>query len=104
MFIIRYKLARAPNEDLDQPVHPRCLIRVFNGRSMGSKKPNVSSVENKISDQTTRMHRLISIFALRTCQLLREMLDADSIRFMRLIGPIASLCIDIRTTKSSFVS
>ena len=32
-----YKLAFAPIEDSVQPAHPRSLIRVFNGRSMGSQ-------------------------------------------------------------------
>ena len=31
-----YKLACSPIIDLDQPAHPRSLIRVFDGRSMGS--------------------------------------------------------------------
>ena len=39
----RYKLTYAPTEDSDQPVHPRSLIRAFNGRSMGSRGSNVSS-------------------------------------------------------------
>ena len=39
----RYTLACVPIEDSDQPAHPRSLIRVFDGRSMGSKGSNVSS-------------------------------------------------------------
>ena len=38
-----YKLACAPIEDSDQAAHPRSLIRVFDGRSMGSQGYNVSS-------------------------------------------------------------
>ena len=41
----RHKLACAPIEDSDQPAHLRCLIRVVDGRSMGSQRPNVSSGE-----------------------------------------------------------
>ena len=33
MFSRRYKSARAPIEDSDQPAHLRSLIRVFDGRS-----------------------------------------------------------------------
>ena len=37
-----YKLACAHNvDDSSQPVHPRSLIRVFDGRSMGGQEPNV---------------------------------------------------------------
>ena len=39
----RYKLACAPMEDSDQPAHPHSLIRVFNGRFMGSQRSNVAS-------------------------------------------------------------
>ena len=35
-----YKLAGAPIEDSDQPAHTRSLIRVFDGRSMGSQARN----------------------------------------------------------------
>ena len=38
-----YKLAYALIEDSDQPAHQRRLIRVFDGRSMGSRGFNVSS-------------------------------------------------------------
>ena len=40
---LSYKLANAPIEDSDQPVHPHSLIRVFDGYSMASQKSNVSS-------------------------------------------------------------
>ena len=40
-----YKLACAPIDDSDQTAHLRSLIRVFNGRSMGSQGFNVSSRE-----------------------------------------------------------
>ena len=40
----RYKLTYAPIEDSDQPVHPHSVIRAFNGRSMGSRGYNVSSL------------------------------------------------------------
>ena len=43
MSSIGYKLACALIEDSDQPAHTRRLIRVFDGRSMGSKGSNVSS-------------------------------------------------------------
>ena len=36
-------VACAPIEDSDQTAHPRSLIRVFNGRFMGSQWSNVSS-------------------------------------------------------------
>ena len=39
----RYNLACATIEDSDQPARPRRLIRVFNGRSMGSQGSNASS-------------------------------------------------------------
>ena len=39
----RYKLACFPIEDSDQAAHPRSLIRVFDGRFMGSQGSNVSS-------------------------------------------------------------
>ena len=39
-------LACAPIEDSDQPAHPRMLIRVFNGRSIGSQGSKDSSGEN----------------------------------------------------------
>ena len=39
----RYKLACAPIEDSDQPAQMRRLIRVFDGRSMGSQGFSVSS-------------------------------------------------------------
>ena len=38
-----YKLAYAPIEDSDQPAHSRSLVRVFDGRSVGSQGSNVSS-------------------------------------------------------------
>ena len=38
-----YKLAYAPIEDSDQPARPRSLIRVFDGRIMGSQGSNVFS-------------------------------------------------------------
>ena len=43
-----YKLTRAPIEDSNQPAHPRSLIRVFNGRSLGSQRFNVSSGEKLV--------------------------------------------------------
>ena len=39
----RYKLACVPIKDSDQPAHLHSLIRVFNGHSMGSQSPHVSS-------------------------------------------------------------
>ena len=43
MSSIRYKLACAHIEDSDQTAHPRSLIRVIDGRSMGSLGSKVSS-------------------------------------------------------------
>ena len=45
------KFAGPPIEVSDQPAHLRSLIRVFDGRSMG----NLSSADNKDSDQTVWM-------------------------------------------------
>ena len=39
----RYMLPCATIEDSDQPARPRSLIRVFDGRSMGSQVSKVSS-------------------------------------------------------------
>ena len=39
----RYKLACAPIEDSDQPVHPQSPIRIFDGHSMGRQGSNISS-------------------------------------------------------------
>ena len=39
------KLACALIEDSDHPAHQRSLIRIFNGHSVGSQEPNVSSGE-----------------------------------------------------------
>ena len=46
----RDKLASAPIKDSDQPVHPHSLIRVFNGRSMGSQGSSVSSIRKLRSE------------------------------------------------------
>ena len=40
---IWYNFPCAPIEDSDQSAHPRSLIRVFDGRSMGSQGSDVSS-------------------------------------------------------------
>ena len=40
-----------PVEVSDQPAHPHSLIRVFNGRLMGSQRSNVSSCINKVGNQ-----------------------------------------------------
>ena len=40
---LRYKLARAPIEDSDQPAHPHRLIRVVDGHSIGCHESNLSS-------------------------------------------------------------
>ena len=68
------KMAFAPSEDSDQPVHLLSLIRVFAVRSMGSWEPN----DSEDSDQTERMHRLICVFAGRNghlfCFVLRRLL------------------------------
>ena len=39
----RYMLGCAPIIESDQPAHLHCLIRVFNGHSIGSQASNVSS-------------------------------------------------------------
>ena len=39
----RYTLACVPIKDLDQPVHPCSLIRIFNVHSVGSQGSGVSS-------------------------------------------------------------
>ena len=43
VFSRKYNLACAPIEDSDQTAHLRSLIRVFDGRSMGSQGSNSSS-------------------------------------------------------------
>ena len=59
----RYRLAYAPIEDSDQPVHLHILIRVINGGSIGSQGSNVSNSRVKIdSDQTVCRRRLIVYF------------------------------------------
>ena len=40
---ISYKIACVPSEDSDQPAHPRSLIRVFTGHSLGSQGSKASS-------------------------------------------------------------
>ena len=42
----RYKLACAPIQGSDKPVHPYRLIRVFIGHCMGSQGSYVSQAEN----------------------------------------------------------
>ena len=66
-----YLLTCAPNEDTDQPAHPRSLIRVFVVRM---KKPcflAIQNAPNEDSDQTARKRRLVWILAWRTCQTVR---------------------------------
>ena len=41
----RYKFACTPIDDSDQPARMRRLNIVFDGRSMGSPEPNVSTAE-----------------------------------------------------------
>ena len=59
-----YLLARAFSEVLNQPAHPRSLIRIF---VVCRKKLCIQNAPNKDSDQTARMRRLIWIFAGRRC-------------------------------------
>ena len=42
----RYKLLYTSIDDSDQPAHPRSLIRVLDGRPMGSKESNVCKESN----------------------------------------------------------
>ena len=62
-------MACSPNEDSDQSVRPRSLIYMSQRAIDGYQWPNVSSGKNLSSGQTARMHRLISSFAVRACQL-----------------------------------
>ena len=64
----------APSEDLDQPWHPPCLIRVFAVRMkkawflsypLSAREDDWAHSED--SDQTGRMPRLIWVFAGRAC-------------------------------------
>ena len=58
----------APSKDSDQPGHPPSLIRVF---AVRMKKPlalsYLLSAQRRLYNQTGRMHRLIWVFAGRTC-------------------------------------
>ena len=44
---ISYTIARGPSEDSDQPAHPRSMIRVFAGRSVGSQGSKASSARQR---------------------------------------------------------
>ena len=50
---------RAPNEDSNQPVHPRCLSRVFVVRMKNFATLSIQNASSKDSDRTARVHRLI---------------------------------------------
>ena len=41
--VSREKVASTPSEDSDQPAHPRSLLRVFAGHSVGSQGSKTSS-------------------------------------------------------------
>ena len=41
----RYKLACAPIKSSEQPAHSRSLIRIYDGHSVVSQEPNVTSGE-----------------------------------------------------------
>ena len=43
---INIELTGATNENSDQPLHPRSLIRGFDGRSMDSQRPKFPQAEN----------------------------------------------------------
>ena len=47
----QYDQSHAPNEDSDQPAHPRSLIIVFARRSVDSQEANASSSRSKDADQ-----------------------------------------------------
>ena len=66
---ISYKIACALTEDLDQSVQVCRLIRVFAVRLKTLWLLGSHSVPCEYSDQTTRIHRLIGVFAGRTCNL-----------------------------------
>ena len=66
---ISYKITCAPNEDSDQPAHPRSLIRVFAGHSVVATDPKHLQMDSEDSDQPSRVRRLIRVFAERTCNL-----------------------------------
>ena len=53
-----YKLACAPIEDSDQTAHLRSLIRIFE-RLLGCQVSKFLQAENKASDQTVGMRKLI---------------------------------------------
>ena len=54
----RYKLACAHIENSEQPAHPCNLIRVFDGRSMGSKGAYFSLRWKIKTDETVRLRKL----------------------------------------------
>ena len=59
VFSKRYKVSCVPIKDSDQTAHLRSLIRVFDERSGERCHPKFLQAENKNSDQTVGMCRLI---------------------------------------------
>ena len=55
-----------PSEDSVQPGHPPSQIRVFTGTQWVAEDPMFLHVDDKDSDQTGRMPRLIWVFAGHT--------------------------------------
>ena len=55
----------SPNEDSNQPAHPRSLIRVFIVRMMKLHSRPSKNAPSENYDQTARMRRLIWIFTVR---------------------------------------
>ena len=57
----------------DQPAHPHGLIRVFAGHSMGNEGFKAYSGGQRVkTDQIARMRKVISVFAVRTCNFVRN--------------------------------
>ena len=54
-----YSRTCAPSEDSDQPARSRSLIRILTGRILDSQGCDVKYADNEVSDQTSRMRRLI---------------------------------------------
>ena len=50
---VQQKVTCAPIKGPEQTVHPYSLIRVFNGRSLGSQGPNVSLSEVSLDGESS---------------------------------------------------
>ena len=94
-----YHLKYTPNEDSNQHAHLRSLIKVF---PVHMKKRSALAIQNKASDQTSWMRRLIWIFAGYTCPRVRFLsLQLNSVTYVVIILRSA-LIISSRTVSSDF--